>query len=235
VAKRQFGVSTELYRTQRLSRDHLRAIAAHGFEVVELLAVPTHVDYHNPSAIADMQEWLGETGLELAGVHARVGTDGTEDAEQALFIARRIQVPVFVMELEGTRDKSRRNVERFAELAAPLGVKIAIEAPEHSPPGSAVHIVERDVEASVGIALDFAHADRDGDLVEAIEVVAEHLVSARVPVDDNIDWASVMTTVQKVGYERSLVFDGRWRGSAKEYLARARVAREKMERWLTST
>jgi hypothetical protein len=53
-------------------------------------------------------------------------------------------------------------------------------------------------------------------------------------VDGNIDWASVMTTVQKVGYEGPLVFDGQWRGSTKEYLARARAAREMMERWLTS-
>jgi sugar phosphate isomerase/epimerase len=139
------------------------------------------------------------------------------------------------MPFEGTRDKARKNVERLAGLAAPLGVKIAVEVPEHSPPGSAVHVVEDEVEASVGIALDFARADRDGDLIDAIEVVAEHLTAASVPVDGNIDWPSAMTTVQKIGYEGPLIFDGHWRGSAKEYLARARTAREKMERWLTST
>ena len=126
----------------------------------------------------------------------------------ALFLARRIRVPVFVMAVEGTRDKARRNVERVATLAAPLGVTVAVEGPEHSPPGSAVHMVEEELETKVGIALDFGRADREGDLVEAIEVVAEHLVAVRLPVDGNIDWASVMTTVQKVGYEGPLVFDG---------------------------
>jgi hypothetical protein len=41
--------------------------------------------------------------------------------------------------------------------------------------------------------------------------------------------------VQKVGYEGAIVFDGEWRGSTTDYLARARAARGKMERWLTST
>ena len=235
MKKRLFGVSTLLYRQRRLTRDHLFEIAAHGFETVEVFGLATHCDADHRANVADLQQWLAETGLTLSGVHAPAGAPTPEANEPALFIARRIPVPVFVMPLEGTRDKARRNVERFAALAAPLRVKVAIEPAEHSPPGSAVHVVENEIESSVGIALDFARADREGDLVEAIEIVAEHLVAARVPVDGNIDWASVMTTVQKVGYEGPLTFDGQWRGSPKEYLERARAAREKMERWLTST
>ena len=234
MAKRQFGVSTNLYRQQRLGRDQLLEIGAHGFDVVELVAATGHLDPENPAAVADLQQWLAEAGLEVSSVRGPTGTPAAEQQESALFLARRIRVPVFVMAVEGTRDRARRNVERVAALAAPLGVAVAIEGPEHSPPGSAVHMVEDELDAKVGIALDFARADRDGDLVEAIEIVAEHLVAARLPVDGNIDWASVMTTVQKVGYEGALVFDGQWRGSTKEYLARARAARENMERWLTS-
>src|SRR5438477_2453872 len=73
VTKRQFGVSTHLYHGQRLGRDHLLEIAAHGFETVELFATRTHVDYHNPAAVADLQQWLAEAGLTLHGVHAPVG------------------------------------------------------------------------------------------------------------------------------------------------------------------
>src|SRR5258707_10268331 len=172
---RQFGVSTHLYRTRRLVRDHLLEIAAYGFEAVELFASPTHVDVHHPAGIADLQEWLAEAGLTLTGVHAPTGAETPEQNERALFIARRIPVPVFVMHLEGTRDRARRNVEHLAGLAQPLGVAIAIEGQEHSPPGSVVHLVEDELDANVGIALDFGRADRDGDLIEAIEVVAEHL------------------------------------------------------------
>ena len=67
VAKRQFGVSTHLYHGQRLSREHLLEIAAHGFETVEVFATRTHFDYHNPAAVADLQQWLAEAGLTLHG------------------------------------------------------------------------------------------------------------------------------------------------------------------------
>jgi sugar phosphate isomerase/epimerase len=247
VPKRQFGVSTHLFRTQRLSRDHLLAIAAHGFETAELAVAPGHVDPANPAVVADVQQWLAEAGLALHSVHVpasdpRLQGAGPDDRgaadeqlEQALFIARRIPVRVFVMHLEGTRDVARRRVERIVTLAEPLGVAVAIDASDLSRPGSAVHFVEDEADASVGICLDFARAHRDGDLIDALELVAEHLATARVPVETTIDWASAMTTVQKIGYEGALIFETDMRGSAKETLARARATREKMERWLTST
>ncbi|OLC46451.1 MAG: hypothetical protein AUH43_13825 [Acidobacteria bacterium 13_1_40CM_65_14] len=237
VATRLFGVSTRLYHHQRLSREHLLEIAAHGFETVELFAAPTHVEYHNPAVVADLQQWLAEAGLELHSVHAPAGAETPDDAEHALFIARRIPVKVFVTHAEGTRDAARRGVERLAELAKPLGVTIAVEAApdDGSPPGSLVHFVEEDLEAGVGIGLDFAREQRRGDLIDAIETVAEHLIAVRVPLESPIDWASALTTVQKIGYEGPLIFDVDARGSAKETLARAKTAREKMERWLTST
>jgi sugar phosphate isomerase/epimerase len=235
VAKRQFGVSTHLFRTQRLSRDHLLAMAAHGFETVEVVAAPGHLDASNPMAIADVQQWLADAGLELHSVHAPAGLEQADAVEQALFIARRIPVKVFVMHLEGTRDAARRRVERIAQLAEPLGVAVAIDASDLSRPGSALHFVEEDTEAPVGICLDFARAHRDGDLVDALEIVAEHLTLARVPLDSSIDWAPALTTVQKIGYEGPLIFEIEPGGPVKETLARAKAAREKMERWLTST
>ena len=247
MAKRQFGVSTHLFRTQRLSRDHLLAIAAHGFETAEIVATPGHVDAANPRAIADVQQWLAEAGLELNSVHvpARLpafrsspGTNGSraaeDDVEQALFIARRIPIKVFVMHLEGTRDAARRRVERIVKLAEPLGVAVAIDASDLSRPGSAVHFIEEETDAPLGICLDFGRAQRDGDVIDALEVVAEHLAAVRVPVDSAIDWPSALATVQKIGYDGALIFEVEPRGPANETLARAKAAREKMERWLTS-
>jgi sugar phosphate isomerase/epimerase len=232
VAKRQFGVSTRLYQHQRLLRDHVLEIAAHGFETIEVLASPTHVDCHNPAVVADLQQWLAEGGLELHSVQAPVGAKTPDDVDQALFIARRIPVEVFVVRTEGTRETVRRSVERIAELAAPLGVRVAVEAgpDDASPPGSLVHLVEEDLDAEVGIGLDFAREQRRGDLIDAIETVAEHLVAVRVPVESSIDWAAALTTVQKIGYEGPLVFDSEARGSTKETLARAKAARARMER-----
>ena len=46
----RFGVSTHLYHDQRLDRDHLVEIAAHGFDCIELFATRTHFDYHDSVA-----------------------------------------------------------------------------------------------------------------------------------------------------------------------------------------
>jgi sugar phosphate isomerase/epimerase len=68
----RFGVSTHLFHENRLSRDHLVDIAAHGFETVEVFATRAHFDYHDRAAIEQLAEWLGDTRLELHSVHAPV-------------------------------------------------------------------------------------------------------------------------------------------------------------------
>ena len=110
----RFGISTHLYHDRRLEREHLAQIASYGFEAIELFATRTHFDYHNPAAVADLQQWLAEAGLELQSVHAPIAErfsggrwSGTlsiasadpearqravSEAERALHIARRIAV-----------------------------------------------------------------------------------------------------------------------------------------------
>lgn len=67
-----FGVSTHLYHGERLDREHLVDIAAHGFDAVEVFATRTHFDYHDPRAVAALAEWLDDTRLTLHSVHAPV-------------------------------------------------------------------------------------------------------------------------------------------------------------------
>jgi sugar phosphate isomerase/epimerase len=287
VPKRQFGVSTHLYHGQRLSRDHLLEIAAHGFETVEVFATRTHFDYHNPAAIADLQQWLAEAGLTLHGIHAPVmrayeagrwkgplslaSTDSEARAlamaetELALYVARRIPVRVLVthMGLPRTqaqpapdgRAAARRSIEELQRMAGPLGVQIALEVipNELSRVPSLVHFVENDLEGlegaggtAVGICLDFGHAHMDGDLLDAIETVSEHFVTTHVhdnrgraddhlvPFEGTIDWPGALTAVQKVGYEGPLMLEIAPHGSARETLARARKARQRMERLLAN-
>jgi sugar phosphate isomerase/epimerase len=229
ATKRRYGVSTHLYHDQRLSRDHLFEIAAHGFDAVEVWATRTHFDYHNPAAVADLQQWLAEAGLELHGVDVPMGT-AAEDTDHALFTARRLPMRVLVVHAGKPRETARE-VERLADLASPLGVSIAVDSGSDSmsPAGSLVHFVES-LDRVAGICLDFAHAQRGGDLIDAIETVSEHLITAHVPVDSAIDWPSALTAVQKVGYEGPFVFDVAGRAWAKETLRRARSVRERMER-----
>ena len=137
AGKRAFGVSTHLYHNHRLTREHLLEIAAHGFERVELFATRTHFDYHNPAAVADLQQWLAEAGLELHGVHAPIGESfaggrwgppltlasadadararRVAEAERALQIARRIPVR---RPRDAPRAAARRSSRRRPTTAA---------------------------------------------------------------------------------------------------------------------
>ena len=227
MQKRRFGVSTRLYQRHRLGRDHLLEIAAHGFEAVELIASRAHLDFQNPAAVADLQQWLGEAGLELSSVQVPVD----EDPEAAVLIARRIPVPLLVMQATTPRDTAKA-IDRLAGVAAPLDVKLAIDSTSMTPIGSLVHFVESGVDVPVGICLEFAAAAVGGRLIDTLEEVAEHLALARLPVESAIDWASAMTTAQKIGYEGPLIFETEARRPSKETLARAKQARGRMERLL---
>ena len=68
----RFGISTHLFHEQRLSREHLVHIAAHGFDAIELFATRTHFDYHDQGAVSELAEWLSDTRLELHSVHAPI-------------------------------------------------------------------------------------------------------------------------------------------------------------------
>ena len=72
MTERRFGVSTHLFHDQRLTREHLVHIAAHGFELVELFATRSHFDYTDPHSRDQLAEWLSDTRLELHSVHAPI-------------------------------------------------------------------------------------------------------------------------------------------------------------------
>jgi len=118
---------------------------------------------------------------------------------------------------------------------------------ELSMPGSLVHFVENVLDAgAASICLDLGHAHLDGEVVDAIETVAEHiaLVHAHdnrgrnddhlLPFEGTIDWAGALTALQKVGYDGTVVLEPAPQGSPKETLAKAKVARGRMERHLTT-
>ena len=70
-----FGLSTHLYIGDRLDRDHLVEIAAHGFDAVEVFAVKSHFDYRDRRAAVALAEWLEDTRLTLHSMHAPMARD----------------------------------------------------------------------------------------------------------------------------------------------------------------
>jgi sugar phosphate isomerase/epimerase len=72
VSTRPFGISTHLYHDQRLGRDHMVEIAAHGFEAVEVFANRPHFDPSDERMVTELAEALQDTGLRLHAVHAPI-------------------------------------------------------------------------------------------------------------------------------------------------------------------
>jgi sugar phosphate isomerase/epimerase len=67
-----FGISTHLCVGERLDREHLVDIAAHGFDAVEVFAVRDHFDYRDRRAMVALAEWLDDTRLRLHSMHAPI-------------------------------------------------------------------------------------------------------------------------------------------------------------------
>ncbi len=199
------------------------------------------------------------TAFSLASGDPDERARAVSETERALHIARRIPYAVLVAHLglprtqapapgQNTRDAARRSIEELHGIAEPLGVRIALEVipNELSQAGSLAHFVEEVLDSTVGICLDFGHAHLDGDLVDAIETVSEHLIATHVhdnqgrtddhliPFDGSIDWAAALTAIQKVGYEGPFLFELAAHGSAAETLQKGQRARQRIERLLAS-
>lgn len=179
------------------------------------------------------------------------------EARQALQVARRIPFDLFIVHAgvprseaapaENSRDAVRRSVEELQAIATPLGVRVALEVfpNELSRPGALAYLIERVLDsADVTICLDVGHAHLEGDVIDAIEAVSEHLAAVEVhdnrgrhddhllPFEGTVDWPAVLTTIQKVGYDGALILEIAAKGSTKETLAKAQQARQRMERLL---
>ena len=77
-----FGISTHLYVADRLDRDHLVEIAAHGFEAIEVFGVRSHFDYRDRRAAIALAEWLDDTRLQLHSMHAPIAREYADGAWQ---------------------------------------------------------------------------------------------------------------------------------------------------------
>jgi len=136
----------------------------------------------------------------------------------------------------------------ICRLAEPLGVRVALEVIPNalSTPASLAAMVERDLEGSVaGICLDFGHAFLGGDVPDAIETAAEHLIATHVhdnrrrgddhlaPYLGSIDWDAALMSMQKIGYEGTYLMELANTGNPVAVLEDARRARERFEKALT--
>lgn len=179
------------------------------------------------------------------------------EAEAALRIANRIPFEVMVVHLgtptsknnpgDNSRAAAVRSLVEICRLAEPLGVRVAAEVIPNrlSDASSLVTLLENEIEARhAGICLDFGHAHLMGDVADAVETAAGHLITTHVhdnrrrdddhlvPFLGTIDWDQALVTMQKIGYDGTYLMELADTGSPAAVLEGARRARERFERTL---
>ena len=179
-----------------------------------------------------------------------------QEARAALEIARRIPAEVFVVHLgtptaqggENNRGAALRSIEEICRAAEPIGLRVALELVVNplSDAASLVALLEHDLDAPrTGVCFDFGHAFLMGDVADAIEAVAEHLITTHVhdntgkkddhlvPFEGRINWDTALMALQKVGYDGTCLMELANTSSPAEVLGKARAARTRFERLLT--
>jgi sugar phosphate isomerase/epimerase len=180
------------------------------------------------------------------------------EAEVALRLAAQIPYEVLVVHLgtptsresqgDNQRAAAQRSAEEICAAAAPYGVNVAFEVIPNrlSDAGSLVTLLEQDLEVRhAGICFDFGHAHLQGDVADAIETAAEHIVATHVhdnrgredehlvPGRGTIDWDAALITMQKIGYAGTYLMELANTGDPAAVLEEARRARQRLERALT--
>lgn len=186
-------------------------------------------------------------------------TQAIQEAEQAIRLARLLPYRFLVVHLgipddyaspgDNGRDGARQSIELLAVLAAEHGVRLAVEVIPNalSTPEALVRLLEQDLELpDLGICMDVGHAHLMGEVPDAIETVAGHLVTTHIhdndgrrdshlaPFDGTLDWAATMMAFQKVGYDEVLLMELANTDDPQRVLARGRSARQRFEEILAS-
>jgi sugar phosphate isomerase/epimerase len=185
MSTRPFGISTHLFHEQRLDREHLVHIAAHGFDLVEVFAARSHFDYHDDAAIGQLGEWLSDTGLQLHSVHAPI--------VEAIRNGQQIGAYSIASGDEGRRRAAVAEIEAALTVATRipyryLVVHVGMPSSEQPPPGDNQPAAARRSLESIVDAAARAHVE------VALEVIPNALstpASLVHLIEDDLDTLSI--------------------------------------------
>jgi sugar phosphate isomerase/epimerase len=177
------------------------------------------------------------------------------EAEAALAVAQTIPFRHLVVHLgvpegissgagDNSREAARRSVEELYAMTERAGVRLALEVIPNalSSAEALVSFVENDLEGTnIGICMDVGHAFMMGDVADAIETCAEHLMATHlhdnrrksddhlVPGEGQIDWPSTLMTLQKIGFDGAWMFEVANTSTTQAVLERSDKARRRFE------
>lgn len=200
---------------------------------------------------------------QWSGALSNASSDNAErqqavrELEAALQIARRIPFDTLAVHLgtptsysqpgDNNRAAAFRSADEICRLAEPFGVRVAFEVIPNdlSSADSLVSLIERDLDAAhAGICLDFGHAHLIGDVADALETAAEHVMATHVhdnrrrqddhlvPYQGSINWDLALMAMQKIGYDGTYLMELANTSVPETVLDDARRARQRFERTL---
>jgi len=192
--------------------------------------------------------------LSIASTDGAARAQAVRETGAALDLARRVPVSVLVVHpglqdsllspsLQNSLDAAMRSIEEIADIASPLGVRVALEVIPNamSTAEALVNLLDRLDRPEVGVCLDFGHAHMQGDVIDAIETLSGVLVATHVhdnhgrrdehlvPFEGTIDWAGALAALQKIGYDGMLMLELAGAEPAAPVLERARQAIARLE------
>ena len=234
------------YRDAEAVEDLARWLAETGL-TLESVHAPITDRFGHPDAVT-YSTAVSDSGARQTAVR---------EAEAALQLAARIPFRTLVVHLgtpaskkngaDNSRAAALRSAEEICRLAEAARVRVALEVIPNalSAPEALASLIERELDAPhAGICMDFGHAFMGGDVPDAIETAAEHLIATHVhdnhgrsdehlvPYRGSIDWDAALVTMLKIGYEGTYMMEIANTGSPATVLEEARRARERFERAL---
>ncbi|MFN8060654.1 MAG: sugar phosphate isomerase/epimerase family protein [Vicinamibacterales bacterium] len=185
----------------------------------------------------------GDDTLRIAAVDA---------ATQALAVAGALHVGLVVVDTgaaaakhgEVSRAALCRSLDTLAELAARSETRLAVEIAPAKPfdVEALVDLLEDEIDhPAVGLCFDCGHAHLQGDAIESLESASGHVLAVHLndnhgrnddhllPFEGSIDWAAMIMTLQKVGFDGPLVFTPSPGRPLAELVRRAQASRQRLE------
>jgi sugar phosphate isomerase/epimerase len=180
----RFGISTHLFHAERLDRPHLERVAAAGFDLVELFATRSHLDYRDPASVARVAGWLDGLSLSAWSLHLPI-CDGFTGGQWGRAYSN--------ASLDAARRQEAVSETVAAVLAArDLGCRVAV-LHLGLPDGQPIPTGDNDAGAARRSLDPIAAACDDAGVRLALEVIPNHLATADALVgwmEDDIDLGS---------------------------------------------
>jgi sugar phosphate isomerase/epimerase len=198
----------------------------------------------NPISIANGDERARARAVEQVGAAITLAHQ-----LEALFVVVHVGIPESQQPRpeDNRAEAARRSIEALADLASPLGVRLALEVIPNrlSTAEQLVRLIEDELELpDVGVCFDFGHAQLAGDLLDAIETLSGHVLTTHVhdnrgrtddhlvPFEGKIQWEAGLMALQKIGYEGVLMFELAAAIEPRVTLERAQRAGERLQRMM---